>query len=319
MSTKRLEPPVTKALFALPAGPCETLGEDITLLFATRPASGVTTVKAIIAALVLTTSLTFSAFAQDADAVVAKVGDREITNADLDVAATALAQQVANAPEAERRARVLDSLIDIHVLAGKAKADGLADDAATKRRIDLLTNRALHNAYFDATIRSKITDEELQARYDTEVASVTPEKEVKARHILVETEEAAKAIITELDGGADFEALAKEKSTGPSGPQGGDLGFFGKGRMVPDFEVAAFRLEPGTYTKEPVKTQFGFHVIKVDEVRDVALPTFDQAKDQLRQIVLAEKYAEAIKSAREAAGVTINDESLKLPPVPAAE
>ena len=129
----------------------------------------------------------------------------------------------------------------------------------------------------------------------------------------MKTEEEAKAIIEEVKGGADFIELAKTKSTGPSGPQGGDLGFFGPGRMVPEFEKAAFALEAGGITDTPVKTQFGFHVIKVDEVRDTPLPTFEQSKEQLRQLVLTEAYAEAIKTGRESVGAEVLDDSLKLP------
>ena len=253
------------------------------------------------------------AFAQDAASVVAKVGDATITTADLDQALEDMAQQFVNFPEEQRRARALDSLIDIKVLAKQAEAQGLDDNPELKRRIDLLRNRALHNDYFETVVRPSITDADLQARYDQEIGAATPEQEVSARHILVKTEEEAKAIIAELDGGADFEALAKTKSTGPSGPNGGDLGYFGKGRMVPEFEQAAFAMETGAYTKEPVKTQFGFHIIKVDDKRDVALPTFEQSKEQLQQIVLTEKYAAAVEEGREAVGVEILDKTLVLP------
>ncbi len=244
---------------------------------------------------------------------MAKVGDVAITSADLDQAMDDMAQQFANFPEEQRRARALDSLIDIKVLAKQAEAQGLDEDPELKRRMDLLRNRALHNGYFETVVRPSVTDADLQARYDQEIGAATPEQEVSARHILVKTEDEAKAIIAELDGGADFVELAKAKSTGPSGPNGGDLGYFGKGRMVPEFEQAAFAMETGAYTKEPVKTQFGFHIIKVENKRDVALPTFEQSKEQLQQIVLTEKYAAAVEEGREAVGVEILDETLVLP------
>ncbi|MDA8870864.1 peptidylprolyl isomerase, partial [Rhizobiaceae bacterium] len=155
--------------------------------------------------------------------------------------------------------------------------------------------------------------EDVKARYDKEIGETTPEQEVQARHILVKTQEEADAIIAELDGGADFETLAKEKSTGPSGPQGGDLGFFAKGRMVPEFETAAFGMEDGEYTKEPVKTQFGFHVIQRVGSRDVALPTLEQAGEQLRQFLLTERYAETVQKGREEVGVELIDKTLALP------
>lgn len=262
----------------------------------------------------IATALPFGTFSMAQEAkVVAKVGDKEITSADLDQALKDMAQQFNNFPEAERRARALDSMIDIHVLAAKARKEGLDKDPELQRSIELLRARALHNGYFQQRIQGEINDEAMKARYDKEIAKAKPEQEVSARHILVKTEDEAKAIIKELEGGADFVELAKSKSTGPSGPKGGDLGFFGRGRMVPAFEKAAFELEKGTYTKEPVKSQFGFHIIKVDDKRDIAPPSFEQSKEQLRQVMLTESYAEAIKAARKEVGTELLDESLKLP------
>lgn len=267
-----------------------------------------------VAAAVFSASVLFSpvSFAQE-DKALAKVGEKTITTGDLDQAMQDLAQQFKNFPEAERRARALDSLIDIAVLANRAEAEKMQDTPVMKRRLELLRSRALHNGFFQEKIQTTVDDAAMKARFDKEVAGAKREQEVSARHILVKTEEEAKAIIKELDGGADFVELAKTKSTGPSGPKGGDLGFFGKGRMVPEFEAAAFSLEKGAYTKEPVKTQFGFHIIKVDDTRDTPLPTFEASKNQIRQVMLAEAYAEAIKTAREAVGVEVLDDTLKLP------
>jgi len=262
--------------------------------------------------LVAAAPLASPAFAQDSK-VLAKVGEKSITQADLDQALKDMGQQFANFPEAQRKARALDSLIDIHVLAAKAEKVGLLDDAETKRRLDLLRNRALHNGYFESKVQPTVDEAAMKARYDKEIGSATPEQEVSARHILVKTEEEAKAIIAELDGGADFIELAKTKSTGPSGPKGGELGYFGKGRMVPEFEQAAFALENGAYTKEPVKSQFGFHVIRVDDKRDKPLPSYEASKQQLRQVMLSEAYAAAVKDARTELGAEILDETLKLP------
>jgi len=268
----------------------------------------------VVAAGLLATSLCAhqAVFAQEPKAV-AKVGETIITEADLNQALLDFAQQFAAVPEAERKARALDSLIDFHVLAQAAKNAGVDKDPGILSRIELLKTRALHNGFFEKKIQTTVTDEDIKARFDKETAATVPEKEVKARHILVKTEDEAKAIIKELEGGADFVELAKSKSTGPSGPSGGDLGFFGTGRMVPAFEKAAFALEKGAYTKEPVQTQFGFHVIKVDEVRNKPLPTFEQAKGQLRQLMLTEAYTKAIKEQRAAIGAEVLDDALKLP------
>ncbi len=253
-----------------------------------------------------------SAFAQDSK-IVATVGDRSITAADLDQAMTDMAQQFASFPEAQRRARALDALIDINVLAIKAAEEKLDDDAELKRRLELLTARALHNTYFQQRIEKTVTEETMKARFEKETATAKPQQEVSARHILVKTEQEALDIIAELDGGKDFIELAKKRSTGPSGPNGGDLGFFGQGRMVPEFETAAFALEKGAYTKKPVKTQFGYHVIKVDDKRDQPLPTYEQSKAQIRQVMLTEAYAKAVQEGREAIGTKVLDETLVLP------
>ncbi|MEE9374851.1 MAG: peptidylprolyl isomerase [Rhizobiaceae bacterium] len=262
----------------------------------------------------LTGALAFpnTALAQDST-VVAKIGERVITKTDLEQAMKDMAQQFQNFPEKERRARALDSIIDINILAIEAEKIGLDKSPEMLRRINLLKARALHNGYFQTKIEPEISDAAIKARFDKEITETKPEQEVSARHILVKTEEEAKAIIKELDGGADFIELAKSKSTGPSGPKGGDLGFFGKGRMVPAFETAAFALDKGSYTKQAVKTQFGFHIIKVDDKRNRELPTFEASKDQLRQVMLTEAYAKAVKSGRASIGVTIMEEALKLP------
>ena len=163
--------------------------------------------------------------------------------------------------------------------------------------------RALQNEFFRKNVDEAITDEALQAAYDEQIGSLPAKQEVRARHILVKEEAEALDIIKELDGGADFAELAKSKSTGPSGPKGGDLGYFGPGQMVPPFEAAAFALEKGDYTKKPVKTQFGWHVIQVEDKRDVAKPTLDQVKDQLRSFLAQQKFTTLITDLREKAKV----------------
>ena len=249
----------------------------------------------------------------DPSAEVAKVGDRSITNADLDEAMVRLGQQFASVPEPQRRARVLDALIDFSALAREAEKRGIDKQEDVQRLLAYLRLQALHNAYFRNVVQGEITDEMVRARYDQQIAKATPEQEVKAAHILVKTEEEARAIIAELEGGADFAELAKTKSIGPSGPQGGELGTFQRGRMVPAFEKAAFEIVPGQVSKEPVKTQFGYHIIRVDEKRDLPLPTYEQSKQQIQQLLLTEAYSQAVQDARKAAGVTIMDDALKLP------
>ena len=237
----------------------------------------------------------------DKDKVVAKVGGLPITGRDLEFAATELSEQFAKVPEEMRKAAVLNALIDIKSLARQADAAKLGEDDEFKARMAFLRDQALHNFFFQQRVLDTVSEEEVKARYDKEVAATEPEPEIRARHILLKTEEEAKAVIAELDQGADFAELAKEKSTGPSGKEGGDLGFFDKGRMVPEFEQAAFALEKGAYTKEPVKTQFGWHVVILNQKRIAEAPPLDEVKEeitaQLQRAAVEAKVAELTDAA----------------------
>lgn len=250
------------------------------------------------------------ALAQE-DAVVARVGDVEITESELEYAEQEMGERFASVAEDSRRAAILSELIDVKLMGAAAVREGIADSDAFKAQMRFLRDQALRIAHFEKNVVEQVTEADVRARYDAEVASTEPETEVRARHILVKTEEEAKKVIEALDGGGDFAELAKQESTGPSGPQGGDLGFFGKGQMVPEFEAAAFELSDGDYTREPVQTQFGWHVIKREESRDKALPEFEQVQDQFRQLVLRERYVELLEAAREAGSVEILDADLK--------
>lgn len=266
--------------------------------------------QAVCAAALFAGASTGIAFAQG-EKVVAEVNGMAITEAEIGLAQAELAQQFAQLPEEQKRLAALTALIEIKLMANLAREKGLDQDADFKRRLEFLEARALHSGVVDTEIGKKVTDGDIRSRYDKEISNSPASNEVKARHILVKTEEEAKAIIAELDGGADFETLAKDKSTGPSGPNGGDLGYFGKGQMVPPFEAAAFALNAGEYTKEPVQTQFGFHVIKVEDKRAQQPPAFDEVKDQVRSMVLREKYLELVESLRSSANIDIKDEQLK--------
>jgi peptidyl-prolyl cis-trans isomerase C len=250
--------------------------------------------------------------AVDPNAVVATVNGKPITEADLTLAEGELSQQFARLPADQRRAAALSAAIEIKVLAAKAVADGLDKDPDFQRRAAFLQERALHGEMVEKEVVGKVTDQEVRARYDKEIAAQPPVNEVHARHILVKTKEEAEAIIKQLDGGADFQKLANEHTTDPSGKtSGGDLGYFGPGQMVPEFEKAAMALEPGSYTKEPVQTQFGWHVIKVEDKRPQQPPAFEQVQDQARSAVIRDKYFALVKEARAAAKVEIPDEQLK--------
>lgn len=266
--------------------------------------------RSVAGAAIIVAALAGTSLAQD-DKVLATVNGATVTESDLALALQDLNENFQRVPEEQKRAAALSALIEIKLLAKKAVEAGYDQTDDFKRRAAFLNERALHEAVVAKDIVGGITDDVVRQRYDKEVAATPPANEVKARHILVETEEAAKAIITELEGGGDFEAIAKEKSTGPSGPGGGDLGWFGPGQMVPEFEQAAFTLNPGEFTKAPVQTQFGWHVIKVEDKRVQQPPAFEEVKEQMRGIVFRERYVELARQLREGATVEITDPELK--------
>ncbi len=232
------------------------------------------------------------------DVVVAKVGNDEIHLSDLSEAAQSLPDEVRSMPPQVLYPMLLDQMVDREALVIQAKKDGMAQDPQVKRAIERATDQVLQNAMLTKAIGPSVTDAALHAKYDAEIANKPGEEEVHARHILVETEAQAKSIIDQLNKGADFAALAKANSKDPGAQNGGDLGFFKKEDMVPEFADAAFALKPGQITQTPVKTQFGWHVIKVDEVRRAPPPTFDEAKDQLRQQIIQAGVRKVLDQAR---------------------
>lgn len=267
--------------------------------------------KIALAACVAFIGLQGQVLAQDADAVVAKVGNLEITQSELDLAVANLDPQLSQLPDEQKKVAALSGAIDVKLLAGNAEGEGLKDDAEFKKRMAFIADRELHNLYFKKHVVDAVTDDEVKARYEKEIAALPKQEEVRARHILVKSEDEAKAIIADLDAGKDFVELAKAKSTDPNKSEGGDLGYFTKGRMVPEFEEAAFAMEKGSYSKTPVKTQFGFHVIKIEDKRDAAPPAYDTVAQQVRQLVMRDKYLEIIEKAKADQKVEILDEALR--------
>lgn len=245
------------------------------------------------------------------DPVVAKVGKLEIHQSELELAVQNLDPQLAQLPDEQKKVAALSGAIDVKLLASGALAEGVDKTEDFKKRMIYIGDRELHNAYFRKHVVEATTDAEVKARYDKEIAALPKQQEVHAAHILVKTEDEAKAIIAKLDKGEDFAKLAKENSQDSNKDDGGDLGWFGPGRMVPEFEEAAFALDKGQYTKTPVKTQFGFHVIKVEEKRDAAPPAFEQVQDQVKQLVMRDKYVALIAKAKEEQKVDITDPELK--------
>ncbi len=272
-------------------------------------------IGAVAAAMALSTPF---ALAQQAD-VVATINGEPVTEADLAMAMSDLNEQFAQLPEDQRRAAALSAVIEIRLMAEAAETAGLAEGDEFARRMALLRQRALHSSFIDREIAAKVTDEAVRARYDKQIAETPPVNEIRARHIIVDSKEEAEAIIKELEAGGDFEAIAKEKSKDGAAAQGGDLGYFTQGRMVPEFEQAAFALDVGAYSKEPVQTQFGWHVIKVEDKRVQQPPAFEQVAEQFRTLVLREAYFAKVRELREAAAVEISDPALKAAIEPAGD
>lgn len=268
----------------------------------------------LLATAALAVALSFSAgapaFAQE-DAVVAKVGDLEIRQSELDLAIANLDPQLQQLPEEQKRVAALSGAIDVKLLAQGAAEEGIGDTEEFKKRMDYIRDRELHNSFFRKHVVDAVSDDEVKARYEKEIAALPKQEEVHARHILVKTEDEAKEIIAELDAGKDFAELAKAKSEDSNKDDGGDLGWFSKGRMVPEFEEAAFGLEKGAYTRTPVKSQFGFHVIKLEDRRDVQPPALEQVEPQVRQLVMRDKYLALIEKAKDEQPVEIMDETLR--------
>lgn len=214
--------------------------------------------------------------------------------------------------------QILEQLVELKVLAQKAHKDGLDKDPAIKAELERASESILANHLIKKALENKtFTDEEMKAEYEQVIATMPKKDEYKAAHILVEDEALAKDIQAKLGNGGDFAALAKEHSTDPgSKDQGGDLGWFEAGMMVPEFAQAVTALEPGKTTAEPVKSQFGWHIIKLDEKRQVPPPAFDAVKPQLTNMMRQKSVDTIIEEARKAAKVEI-----KLAPAaqPAAE
>lgn len=285
--------------------------------------------NASVLALMLGAGMAAPAFAQDAapaeaappaaeapaaaspDTVVATVGGEPITEADLSFAAEDLTQQLNQMPPDQRRPFLLRVLIDTKMVAQAGRQAGLADAPLFKQRIHYLEERALHSAYLSEAFVKEVTEDAVRADYDKFVADFVPADEIRASHILVETEEKANELKAELDGGADFATLAKENSIDPGAANGGDLGFFGKGMMVAPFETAAFALTDVGQISAPVQSQFGWHIIKLEEKRQTTPPAFEEVAGELQQQLLVTTYDATLDQLREGVEIDIPDATLK--------
>lgn len=234
------------------------------------------------------------------DMVIAKVGDTELHYADLLEAVQNLPDQLRQLPPNMLYPMLLDQLIDRQVVVAEARKEKLGDDPKVQAAIQRASNAVLQNALLTREIQPMLTPEAIQARYDKDYANKPGEDEVRAAHILVPTEEKAKDIIAQLAKGADFAELAKANSTDPSAKQNsGELGWFKKTDMLPEFSDAAFAQKDGQITQTPVQTRFGWHVIKTEEHRTAPPPSLDEVRDQIRQSIIQEGVAKVLASAKQ--------------------
>jgi peptidyl-prolyl cis-trans isomerase C len=252
---------------------------------------------ALIAALALPLVLGLRAGAQDADKVLARVNGTEIKASDVAIAEEDIGANLSQIPPESRREYLTSYLTDMNLVAKAAEGRKLADGDEFQRRLAYYRSKILMDLLLQSEAKAAVSDSAMHQLYDEATRQMTGQQEVRARHILVKTEDEATAIIAQLKNGADFAELAKQKSTDPGASEGGDLGYFPKDEMVPEFADAAFKLEKGQIS-EPVHTRFGWHVIKVEDKRERQVPAFDQVKDQLATHLVRKAQAELITKLR---------------------
>jgi peptidyl-prolyl cis-trans isomerase C len=267
----------------------------------------VKTWSALLLAAALASLAPLAAYADDP--VLARVNGVDIKQSDLDYASSEVGSRLANYTPQDRKKVLLQYVIENELMAAAGQSDGLDKTDTFPGRVKYHERRALRDAFFDVKIQESVDEAEAKKIYDEKIGQVKPEQEIHARHILVATPEEAKEIADRLKKGEDFAALAKEKSK-DANAEGGDLGWFAHGQMVKPFEDAAFALEVGQVS-EPVQTQFGWHIIKVEEKRDQPLPSFDQVKEAIIAQLVQAKAQEVVTSLRDKAKIEVVDPELK--------
>jgi peptidyl-prolyl cis-trans isomerase C len=237
------------------------------------------------------------------DPVVAKVNGVEIHESDLAMAEEDMGQQAQQlAPEAKRE-QMIAYLADVIIAAKAAEDKKVADQKEFKSRFTFIRNKLLMETLLQDVGKAAVTPEATKKVYEDAAKQMGGEEEVHARHILVPTEDEAKAVLAEIKKGTDFAELAKQKSKDPgAAAEGGDLGYFTKDQMVPEFAAVAFKLDKGQVS-DPVKTQFGWHIIKVEDKRTKPVPEYDKVKDQIETYVQRKAQAEYIGKLRETAKI----------------
>ena len=243
---------------------------------------------------------------QMSEGTVATVDGIAITHNDVSLVEDELMAVYGQLPEEQRFQTLVGYMVNRILASEAAKKAGLEKDADVAKIKAFMERKALQDVYIAKMLMERVREEDVTAYYDKEIKNGPVEEEVRARHILLDNREAADAIVADLENGADFAALAKERSKGPSGPSGGDLGYFSKQSVVPAFSDAAFKLAAGE-TSPPVQTQFGWHVIRVEDRRNRPVPPFDQVRDQIYQLLISEAQRDIYDEMRAKASVDLVD------------
>ncbi len=243
---------------------------------------------------------------QISEGTVATVDGIAITYNDVSLVEDELMAVYGQLPEEQRFQTLVGYMVNRILASEAAKKAGLENDADVAKIKAFMERKALQDVYIAKMLMERVREEDVTAYYDKEIKNGPVEEEVRARHILLDNREAADAVVADLENGADFAALAKERSKGPSGPSGGDLGYFSKQSMVPAFSDAAFKLAAGE-TSPPVQTQFGWHVIRVEDRRNRPVPPLDQVRDQIYQLLISEAQRDIYDEMRAKASVDLVD------------
>jgi peptidyl-prolyl cis-trans isomerase C len=251
------------------------------------------------------------------NAIVARIDGTELHFSDVEAAQQSLPPQVQKLPLQQIYPMLLERLVDGALVTEAGRKEHLEQNPELQARLKRYEDRLIQEAYLSRAIKDAETEDRLKARYQVFAKEKAGQEEVHARHILVKTEAEAKSVIAELDKGADFAALAQKYSSDPSAGSGGDLGYFGHDDMVKDFADAAFALPAGKYTTTPVKTEFGWHVIKVEDHRVKTPPSFDEARQEVTQLVARDAVDTKLKELRST--VKIETYGLDGKPLPPAK
>lgn len=240
--------------------------------------------------------------------VYATVNGEDIKGSDVQAFVTKLPPQLQAAPADKLLEMIVNQMINDRLVAKEAAKEGLDKDPDVAKRIEEAKAQVVRDAFVEKKMAGKITDASIKAKYDEVIKNLPPQDEIRASHILVKDEATAKDVIAQLNKGGNFATLAKKYSMDPTKENGGDLGYFVRTAMVKEFGDAVFAMKKGETTKTPIKTQFGYHIIRVTDRRPQQKPKFEQVKDQIRSQLTDEQIRDIVKGLRDT-----NKVELKLP------